>query len=103
MLNITVMLCPAPPLPTASRVARETITTDTTAELGFIMDDVMPVQNLSWSAPELDANIVYVPNPLYKPFSEDKNTKLYRGDSLIIEVTTLLLKKRNYECFVFYC
>ncbi|XP_014679487.1 PREDICTED: plexin-B-like [Priapulus caudatus] len=96
VLNITVMLCPSPRLPSPAasalrRVARETVAVETSATLGFVMDDVASVRNLSWSFPEVDADLVYVPNPVYKPFVEAGNTKLYRGDSLIIEGENLNL------------
>ena len=57
-------------------------------QLGFIMDGVLSVRNLS-GVDNLDASLKYYPNPRVYNFSEPDSVKVFKGEMLIIEVWTL--------------
>ena len=57
-------------------------------QLGFIMDGVLSVRNLS-GVDNLDASLKYYPNPRVYNFSEPDSVKVFKGEMLIIEVCTL--------------
>lgn len=54
-------------------------------QLGFIMDGVLSVRNLS-GAQGLDFHLKYYPNPRVYNFSEPNNIKVFKGEMIIIEV-----------------
>ena len=56
-------------------------------QLGFIMDGVLSVRNLS-AVDGLDATLKYYPNPRVYNFSEPDSVKVFKGEMLIIEVWT---------------
>ena len=56
------------------------------AQLGFIMDGVLSVRNLS-GVEGLDASLKYYPNPRVHNFSEPDSVKVFKGEMLIIEVS----------------
>lgn len=62
----------------------------TEAQIGFIMDGVLSVRNLS-GIDGLDANLKYYPNPQIFNFSEPDSVKVFKGEMLIIEGTDLTL------------
>nr|KAG5701673.1 hypothetical protein BaRGS_027831 [Batillaria attramentaria] len=55
------------------------------AQLGFIMDGVLSVRNLS-GVIGLDSQLKYYPNPRIFNFSEPDMLKVFKGEMLIIEV-----------------
>uniref|UniRef100_A0A1I8PJB4 Sema domain-containing protein n=1 Tax=Stomoxys calcitrans TaxID=35570 RepID=A0A1I8PJB4_STOCA len=52
-------------------------------QLGFVMDNVQCVKDLSKFFPSLRSTIVYFQDPKYHSFPD--NLKLYKGDTLVIE------------------
>jgi hypothetical protein len=56
------------------------------AQLGFLMDGVLTVRNLT-GIQGLDAVLRYYANPVVFNFSEPDNTKVFKGEMLIIEVS----------------
>lgn len=55
-----------------------------TKRVGFIMDNVDSVLNLQSYLPMDKCQLVYVEDPIVYPFPN--NLKLYKGDTLVIEV-----------------
>lgn len=98
VMNDNVMRCPTPSLVDALkniiRSKRSSDLTDRTSNtikavyLGFIMDDVMSVRNLS-SVPNLNFKLLYFSNPRIYNFTEPNGVKILKGDSLIIEVSKM--------------
>ena len=61
------------------------VTSPKEVHYGFLMDGVSQLKNLS-ANPQFRP-LLYFPNPVVRPFSEEKNTKKYKkGDMLVIEV-----------------
>ncbi|XP_070193235.1 plexin-B-like [Littorina saxatilis] len=60
------------------------------AQLGFIMDGVLTLRNLSAVA-GLEASLKYYPNPRVYNFSESDSIKVFKGEMLIIEGVDLTL------------
>ena len=52
------------------------------------MDDVASVRDMKESFPEVQSTITYVEDPIYFPFAKD--VKAFSGDTLVIEVSSLL-------------
>ena len=59
-----------------------------TKRVGFIMDNVEAVLNLLNNLPSDKSQLIYVEDPVVYPFPN--NLKLYKGDTLVIEVSELL-------------
>lgn len=60
------------------------VTSPKEVQYGFIMDGVSQLKNLS-DSPQFRP-LLYFPDPIVRPFSEEKNTKKYvKGDRLVIE------------------
>lgn len=59
------------------------------AQLGFIMDGVLSVRNLT-DVVGLDSRLKYYPNPRIFNFSEPSGVKVFKGEMLIIEVNLSL-------------
>ncbi|XP_054745360.1 plexin-B isoform X1 [Anastrepha obliqua] len=64
-------------------------------QVGFIMDNVQWVRDLSKYFQNLRSAIVYVPDPKYTPFPD--GVKLYKGDTLVIEGEQLNLAADEYD------
>ncbi|CAN7983633.1 unnamed protein product, partial [Ixodes pacificus] len=64
--------------------------------IGFIMDDVLSVQELSKFYPDIDSDLTYVSDPRFFPFDND-GVKLYKGESLVIEGESLRLASTEFE------
>lgn len=57
--------------------------------IGFVMDGVESVRSLQDSFPSLHSDLTYVSDPKFFGFSVEENgIKLYKGESLVIEVST---------------
>ncbi|XP_074600461.1 plexin-B-like isoform X2 [Brevipalpus obovatus] len=73
--------------------------------IGFIMDEVVAVRELSQSSPKVHSDLVYVLNPEFTPFSSGSNgrsgvgeeVKLFTGEALIIEGRRLRLSTTESE------
>ncbi|XP_025107783.1 plexin-B-like [Pomacea canaliculata] len=68
-------------------------------QLGFIMDGVLSVRNLS-GAQGLDFHLKYYPNPRVYNFSEPNNIKVFKGEMIIIEGADLTLAATKHEVLV---
>lgn len=55
------------------------------------MDDVKPVREMQRYFPTLPNEIIYVPDPKFYVLSTDGGVKLYKGESLVIEVRIFIL------------
>ncbi|KAK6995420.1 plexin A3, partial [Biomphalaria glabrata] len=109
VMNDNVMRCPTPSLVDALkniiRSKRSSEQTDRTSNtikavyLGFIMDDVMSVRNLS-SVPNLNFKLLYFSNPRIYNFTEPNGVKILKGDSLIIEGSDLNIAADKSEVSV---
>ncbi|XP_017468489.1 PREDICTED: plexin-B [Rhagoletis zephyria] len=64
-------------------------------QVGFIMDNVQWVRDLSKYFQNIRSTIVYVPDPKYTPFPG--GVKLYKGDTLVIEGEQLNLAADEYD------
>ncbi|CAH1783846.1 unnamed protein product [Owenia fusiformis] len=95
ILADTKMKCPTPEAPQdiqssllKAPIARDRRqTTPNMVEVGFIMDGVLNVQNLTQNFPDVDATIEYVIDPKYDQFVDNK--KVHKGSSLILEGNNL--------------
>lgn len=58
-------------------------------KIGFVMDDVQPVREMQNYFPSLPNEIIYVPDPKFYVLSNDGGVKLYKGESLVIEVNLI--------------
>ncbi|CAG5129619.1 unnamed protein product, partial [Candidula unifasciata] len=108
VMNNNVMKCPTPPLADSlkniirSKRAEQTdrkLSPVKTVQLGFIMDGVMAVRNLS-SVPNLDHGLRYYPNPRVYNFTESSGIKILKGDALIIEGADLNIAAEKSEVTV---
>jgi hypothetical protein len=83
------MICPSPQISKQSvqgkfhRVKRSSYFE---AELGFIMDNVEAVKNLSNT---INNRMMYYPDPLVNNFSEPSSIKKFKGEVLIFEVSCI--------------
>lgn len=59
------------------------------------MDDVQPVREMQNYFPSLPNEIIYVPDPKFYVLSNDGGVKLYKGESLVIEVGVIALCYKN--------
>lgn len=64
-------------------------------QIGFIMDNVHWVRDLSKYFQNIRSTIVYVTDPKYTPFPGD--VKLYKGDTLVIEGEQLNIAADEYD------
>uniref|UniRef100_A0A034WKL2 Plexin-B n=3 Tax=Endopterygota TaxID=33392 RepID=A0A034WKL2_BACDO len=64
-------------------------------QVGFIMDNVQWVRDLNKYFQSIRSIIVYVPDPKYTPFPG--GTKLYKGDTLVIEGEQLNIAADEYD------
>lgn len=64
-------------------------------QLGFIMDNVQLVRDLSKYFQSIRSTIVYVSDPKYFPFRD--GVKLYKGDTLVIEGEWLNIASDEYD------
>lgn len=103
VMNNNVMKCPTPPLVDSlkniirSKRAEQTdrkLSPVKIVQLGFIMDGVLAVRNLS-AVPNLDHGLKYYPNPRVYNFTESSGIKILKGESLIIEVNSTV---NNNSC-----
>lgn len=69
------------------------------AQLGFIMDGVLSVRNLT-GVDGLDALLKYYPNPRVYNFSEPDSVKVFKGEMLIIEGMDLTLAAEKQDVHV---
>lgn len=69
------------------------------AQLGFIMDGVLSVRNLS-GVDGLNAKLKYYPNPRIFNFSEPDSIKVFKGEMLIIEGMDLTLAAEKSDVTV---
>ncbi|XP_033744858.1 plexin-B-like isoform X3 [Pecten maximus] len=88
ILNSTMMKCPTPhmnfhdELERLDRLRRST--QQLSAQIGFIMDNVMSVQNLSHNFPGVASSLEYFPDPQVFNFTEQGGEKEFKGEVLII-------------------
>lgn len=76
-------------------------------KIGFVMDDVQPVREMQNYFPSLPNEIIYVPDPKFYVLSSDGGVKLYKGESLVIEVSLVSnsiylpssIYNNKYRCF----
>lgn len=79
------MICPTPQLPKyVIHSARGRRAVELEVELGFIMDNVESLRNLSASG--VNSKMSYYPDPVVYNFSEDNSIKRFKGEVLIFEV-----------------
>lgn len=89
------MSCPSPgiTLPSINQIAKNHIrdvhhsNSKARFKIGFLMDDVSSVKELSANFPKVKSDLIYVPDPKLFPF--DDGIKLYKGESLVIEGESL--------------
>lgn len=62
-------------------------------KIGFIMDNVESVRDLEKHYKELPSQIVYVEDPKFFRFPNE--IKLYKGDTLVIEVSLVTICSRG--------
>ncbi|XP_048257731.1 plexin A3-like isoform X1 [Haliotis rufescens] len=99
----SLMKCPTPSLP---RLVRNQVRLKRDAqqkaplvvELGFIMDGVLSVRNLSGSG--IDTQLEYYQDPQVYNFTEKDRTKIFKGEMLIIEGHHLTLAADKYDVVV---
>ncbi|XP_060592222.1 plexin-A1-like isoform X2 [Ruditapes philippinarum] len=102
VLSQTEMICPSPQISKQSvqgkfhRVKRSSYFE---AELGFIMDNVEAVKNLSNA---INNKMMYYPDPLVNNFSEPSSIKKFKGEVLIFEGRglTLAASKEDIKVFI---
>ena len=70
---------------TNSYAARRGTGLETTKSIGFIMDNVESLLHLQNYLPRDKAQLIYVEDPVVNSFPG--RVKLYKGDTLVIEVT----------------
>lgn len=63
--------------------------------VGFIMDDVFSVRDMSANYPTIHSDLIYVPDP--KVYSFEEGIKDFKGDSLVIEGENLRLATSESE------
>lgn len=63
--------------------------------VGFIMDDVLSVRDMSVNYPTIHSDLIYVPDP--KVFAFEEGIKEFKGDSLVIEGENLRLATSESE------
>ena len=94
MKNGRVMKCPSPPLADSlrnvirskrSEVKRRKQKEVKVVQLGFIMDGVVSLQNLSF-IPDMNSQLYYYTNPRVFNFTEAGGIMKLKGENLIIEV-----------------
>lgn len=81
------MLCPSPKIPKIALHegrGRTRRSPRVEAELGFVMDHVESVQNLSSSG--VNSRLLYFPDPIVYNFTEENHVKKFKGEVLIFEV-----------------
>ena len=61
------------------------------AEIGFIMDNVQSVQNLSANFKNVTSTLEYFPDPVVHSFEGEKKSKQFNGDVLIIKVSSVFM------------
>ncbi|CAG5119802.1 unnamed protein product, partial [Candidula unifasciata] len=108
VMNNNVMKCQTPPLVNSlkniirSKRAEQTerkVPHVKVVQLGFIMDGVLAVRNLS-TVPNLDYMLKYFPNPRVYNFTELHGIKILKGESLIIEGADLNIAAEKSEVTV---
>ena len=93
------MVCPSPSvvgfaskwqLAQADYMAEESTDHLPKLRIGFVMDGVESVRSLQDSFPSLHSDLTYVSDPKFFGFSVEENgIKLYKGESLVIEVSSV--------------
>ena len=81
------MICPTPEIAESSahpRLRRGTHPAPLEVELGFIMDNVDSLRNLSGSG--MNSRMQYYHDPIVYNFSEEDSIKKFKGEVLIFEV-----------------
>ena len=88
-ISSSQMICPTPQLPKnairSSRSTRGRRSSHLEVELGFIMDNVDTLRNLSGTG--VNSKMQYYPDPVVYNFSEDNSIKMFKGEVLIFEVS----------------
>ncbi|XP_069141265.1 plexin-B-like isoform X2 [Argopecten irradians] len=84
ILNSTMMKCPTPQMSDKKLERLRRSTKKLYAQIGFIMDNVMAVQNLSHNFPGVDSSLEYFPDPEVFNFTEQGRVKEFKGEVLII-------------------
>ncbi|XP_052280998.1 plexin-B-like isoform X2 [Dreissena polymorpha] len=108
----TEMLCPSPRISrvhlgllnyriqrhSRQRPTRDVVPMD--VQLGFVMDNVMSVRNLSGSG--VQSQMTYYPDPIMHNFSEPNSVKKFKGEVLIFEAKGLSLAatKKDVEVYI---
>lgn len=99
MYSDNMMKCPAPVFSIkTNRRKRETPTTvvtmDSAIHIGFIMDALQSVQNMSENFPSLTSMVEVVKDPYYNKFSE--GVEIYKGGGfLVLEVSSKMPTETN--------
>ncbi|CAL1537486.1 unnamed protein product [Lymnaea stagnalis] len=108
VMNNNVMKCPTPPLVDFLKNIIRSKRNDQTerkvppvqiVQLGFIMDGVTSVKNLS-TVQNLDYRLKYFPNPRVYNFTEPNGIQFLKGDALIIEGSDLDIAAEKSEVTV---
>ncbi|XP_059150420.1 plexin-B-like isoform X2 [Physella acuta] len=110
VMNDNVMKCPTPPLVDSlkniirskrNEQVERTVSVPPVkiVQLGFVMDGVMAVRNLS-TVPSLKYQLEYFTNPRIFNFTEPNGIKTLKGDALIIEGADLNTAVEKYEVSV---
>ena len=95
VMNDNVMKCPSPPLADSLkniiRSKRLAVASPVTppvkkVQLGFIMDGVATLRNLS-QLPDVNTVLEYFPNPRIYNFTQPQGILNIKGENLIIEVS----------------
>lgn len=105
--NSTCMICPTPVLPNSTLATYKFIRRSTdpaTFQIGFVMDDVPKVQNMS-NFPNVIADLHYFTDPVVQMFepskSENENVKVFKSEILIISGKGLLAAAKREDVQVF--
>ena len=96
--NASTMLCPSPAVrPDTLKLRSQHWRSydEMRLKIGFVMDDVQPVREMQNYFPSLPNEIIYVPDPKFYVLSSDGGVKLYKGESLVIEVSSVF--RRNFN------
>ncbi|XP_021370944.1 plexin-A1-like isoform X3 [Mizuhopecten yessoensis] len=88
IFNSTMMKCPTPHMTVHDELERvdrlRRSTQQLSAEIGFIMDNVLSVQNLSRNFPDVASSLDYFSDPQVFNFTEQGGLKEFKGEVLII-------------------
>lgn len=85
-----MMKCPTPHMTFLHGLERlKRSTRQLSAQIGFIMDNVLSVQNLSHNFPDVVSSLEYFSDPLLYNFTEKDSVKEFKGEVLIIRVSII--------------